>query len=87
VEAAAAGLALLVTEGLPGQEEHNDEVVVAAGAALQVRHRDELLGLLSRLCRPADPLLADLQRGAVTWSRPTAAGLAAEQILSFLQED
>jgi UDP-N-acetylglucosamine:LPS N-acetylglucosamine transferase len=86
-EAAAAGLALLVTQGLPGQEEHNDEAVVSAGAAVQVRHRDALLGTLSRLCRPGDPLLGTLQRGAVAWSRPAAAALAAEEILRLLSED
>ena len=76
-----------MTQGLPGQEEHNDEAVVSAGAAVQVRHRDELLGTLSRLCRPGDPLLGTLQRGAVAWSRPAAAGLAAEEILRLLSED
>ncbi|HVB14330.1 MAG TPA: glycosyltransferase [Candidatus Dormibacteraeota bacterium] len=86
-EAAAAGLALLVTEALPGQEENNGRTLAAAGAALQVRSRDELLVTLARLCRAEDPLLAELQRGARAWARPAAASEAAEIVLSFLGPD
>jgi processive 1,2-diacylglycerol beta-glucosyltransferase len=84
-EAAAAGLAILVTEALPGQEDHNAETLVAAGAALQVEGREEVLGTIARLCRPTDPLLGELKRGARTWARPEAANSAAEVILSFLE--
>jgi len=83
-EAAAAGLALVVTEALPGQEDHNGAAVVAAGAALQVQGRAQVLGALARLCRPEDPLLGELQRGSRTWARPEAANAAAEIVLSFL---
>jgi processive 1,2-diacylglycerol beta-glucosyltransferase len=83
-EAAAAGLALLVTDSLPGQEENNGAAVVAAGAALEIHGRRELLEILRRLCLPADPLLGQLQRGALTWARPGAALEAAEIILAFL---
>lgn len=83
-EAAAAGLALLVTEALPGQEEHNGAALVAAGAARQIRGRDQLMRTLSRLCSRDDPLLEDLQRGSRAWSRPQAATLAAEVVLTLL---
>ena len=83
-EAAAAGLALLVTEALPGQEENNGAALVAAGAARQVGGREDLLQTLARFCCPRDPLLAELQRGSQAWSRPGAANAAAEIVLSFL---
>jgi len=83
-EAAAAGLALLVTDSLPGQEENNGAALVAAGAALQVEGREELLKTLARLCRPDDPLLDQLQSGSRSWARPGAAAAAAEIVLSFL---
>ncbi|MGA7172827.1 MAG: hypothetical protein WCB86_02750 [Candidatus Dormiibacterota bacterium] len=84
-EAAAAGLALVVTEALPGQEDHNGAAVVAAGAALQVRGRGDVLRTLARFCRPGDSLLAELQRGSRIWARPEAADAAAEIVLSFLE--
>ncbi|HEY6538584.1 MAG TPA: glycosyltransferase [Candidatus Dormibacteraeota bacterium] len=83
-EAAAAGLALLVAGSLPGQEENNGAALVAAGAALIVRDRDDLLRAMARLCRPSDPLRDDLRRGALAWSRPAAAAAAADLVLSFL---
>ena len=83
-EAAAAGLALLVTDSLPGQEENNGAAVVAAGAALQVGGHQDLVEIMSRFCLPADPLLGQLQQGALRWARPVAALDAAEIVLSFL---
>jgi len=83
-EAAAVGLALLVTDALPGQEEDNDTAVVAAGAARRIQSRAGLLEDLARLARREDPLLGELRRGALLWARPDAADQAAEVILSFL---
>ncbi|MGH7643756.1 MAG: MGDG synthase family glycosyltransferase [Candidatus Dormibacteria bacterium] len=83
-EAAAAGLALLITDSLPGQEENNGAALATAGAALLVSGREQLLQTLARLCRPADPLLSQLQHGARSWARPTAAAAAAAVVLSFL---
>jgi processive 1,2-diacylglycerol beta-glucosyltransferase len=83
-EAAAAGVAILVTEVLPGQEDNNGAALVAAGAALQVEGRAEVLRNLARLCRPADPLLGELQRGSRRWARPGAASTAAQIVLSFV---
>lgn len=84
-EAAAAGLALLITEALPGQEEDNGAVLAAAGAARQIRGRDHLISILASCSRPGDPLLGELQRGSRAWSRPQAADAAAEVVLSFLE--
>jgi processive 1,2-diacylglycerol beta-glucosyltransferase len=84
-EAAAAGLAILVCQALPGQEELNGPALIAAGAARQVHGRRDLLRTLSRFCRPGDPLLAELRRGALAWSRPEAAGRAADVVLRFLK--
>lgn len=84
-EAAAAGMALLVTDSLPGQEEKNAAALVAARAGLHVHRHEELRPLLARLVQPADPLLDKLQRGARAWARPRAAMAAAEVVLSFLE--
>ncbi|MGC1185415.1 MAG: glycosyltransferase [Candidatus Dormiibacterota bacterium] len=83
-EGAAAGLALLVTDALPGQEENNGAAVVAAGAARLVRGQQDLVEIMARFCRPTDPLLRQLQQGARIWARPGAAPDAAEIVLSFL---
>jgi processive 1,2-diacylglycerol beta-glucosyltransferase len=83
-EAAAAGLAILVCQALPGQEELNGPALISAGGGRGVQRRLDLLRTLSRLCRPDDPLLAELQRGALAWARPDAASRAADVVLSFL---
>ncbi|HUY56989.1 MAG TPA: hypothetical protein VMV12_04095 [Candidatus Micrarchaeaceae archaeon] len=84
-EAGAAGLAILVTSALPGQEDDNGAALVAAGAALQLAGKGAVLHAFSRLCRSDDPLLEELQRGAQAWARPDAARRAAEVVLSFLK--
>jgi processive 1,2-diacylglycerol beta-glucosyltransferase len=84
-EAAAAGLAILVCEALPGQEELNGPALIAAGAGRRVLGRRDLLRTLSRFCLADDRLMADLQRGARAWSRPDAASRAADVVLSFLE--
>jgi processive 1,2-diacylglycerol beta-glucosyltransferase len=84
-EAAAAGLAILVCQALPGQEELNGPALIAAGAGRRIRGRVDLLRTLSRFCQPDDPLLAELQRGALAWARPDAARRAADVVLSFLE--
>ncbi len=83
-EAAAAGLAILVAGELPGQESENGRALARHGAAVEVRGRRALLRLLARLCRPEDPLLPELRRGARAWSRPSAAWDAAGVVLSLL---
>lgn len=84
-EAAAAGLAILVCQALPGQEELNGPALIAAGAGRRIQSRVDLLRTLSRFCLADDPLLAELQRGALAWARPDAASRAAEVVLSFLE--
>jgi UDP-N-acetylglucosamine:LPS N-acetylglucosamine transferase len=83
-EAAAAGLAILVTDALPGQERANEALLVEAGAAVSIGDATELVWVVRRLCDPADPLLGSLQAGAKRWARPSAAQLAASKIASLL---
>jgi UDP-N-acetylglucosamine:LPS N-acetylglucosamine transferase len=83
-EAGAAGLAILVTDALPGQERANEALLVEAGAAVSVGDSRELLSVVSRLCDSDDPLLGSLQAGAKRWARPSAAQLAASKIASLL---
>lgn len=83
-EAAAAGLAILVSDALPGQERSNLELLVDAGAGIAVTGPTQLLEVLARLVADGDPLLASLRSGAAAWARPDAAALAASQILARL---
>lgn len=83
-EAAAAGLAILVSDALPGQERSNLELLVDAGAGIAVDGPSELLEVLARLVTDGDPLMASLRAGAAAWARPDAAALAASQIVARL---
>ena len=83
-EAAAAGLAILVSDALPGQERSNLELLVQASAGLPVAGPVELMNALRRLATPGDSLLRSLQQGAGGWARPGAASCAARQILAAL---
>lgn len=83
-EAAAAGLAILVSDALPGQERSNLEFLVGAGAGLEVSGSAELLELLRRFTQRPDPLLGALQSAARAWAKPEAAARAAHEILSRL---
>ncbi len=83
-EAAAAGLALVLTGSLPGQEGENEAELVSAGAGLRVRGRAALARALGRLADPADPMLAQMRRGSLRWSRPEAAARAAAEILQLI---
>ena len=83
-EAAAAGLAILVTDSLPGQERVNERLLVDAGAAISIRDGAELVSTTARLCDPTDQLRGSLQARARAWARPRAAQLAAAKIASLL---
>lgn len=83
-EAAAAGLGILVTDALPGQESANRQLLVDAGAALSVANTAELLTVVQRMCDKEDQLLSSMQEAARAWSSPEAAGRAAAEILSWL---
>ncbi len=83
-EAAAAGLAILVSAALPGQERSNLVLLQEASAGLRVAGRVDLLEALGRLSIPGDPLLHSLRQGALAWARPAAARGAAREIMSLL---
>ena len=83
-EAAAAGLGILVTDALPGQESANRQLLVDAGAARAVASAADLLLVVARMCDHKDRLLSSLQRASAAWSRPEAASLAAAEILAWL---
>jgi len=84
-EAAACGLAMVVTHALPGQESRNRSLLVHSGVALGAEGPLELLEVLGRLCASDRTLLANMQEAARSWSRPKAALLAAEEILSKMK--
>ncbi len=83
-EAAACGLAMVVTHALPGQESRNRSLLVESGVALGADGTVELLEVLARLCASDGSLLARMQQAARGWARPDAAFLAAREILSRL---
>lgn len=75
-EATSAGAALLVTSHLPGQEDGNTELAVAAGAAVHVPRLADLTRELARL--HSDPMALSAMRQASTrLGRPGAAGEVA----------
>ena len=83
-EAAAAGLAIIVTDALPGQETSNRELLVNAGAALSVASPAELVSALTTLAAGSTDALAKMQSRAREWSRPDAADRAAAEILALM---
>ncbi len=82
-EAAAAGLAIVVTGSLPGQEEGNAAEVVAAGAAIEVRG-PELVSRLGSICADRERL-ERMKSAARAWSRPGAALAAAAVLVELAQ--
>ncbi len=83
-EAAASGLAMVVTDALPGQELANRQLLVESGAALSADSPGELVRLLGELCAGGGARLLEMQRRAVAWSRPGASALAAATVLKWL---
>ena len=83
-EAAACGLAIVVTDALPGQESLNRSLLVDSCVALAADGPLELLEVLGRLGASDGILLSRMQNASRDWSRPDAALLAAREILSRL---
>jgi 1,2-diacylglycerol 3-beta-galactosyltransferase len=71
-EAMCAGAALIITSHLPGQEEGNTELAVAAGAARRASHPRDVVREVQRL--HSDPLaLSAMRQASARASRPKAA--------------
>ncbi len=83
-EAAAAGLAIVVTDALPGQELSNRGLLVEAGVAQSVESPSELVAVLASFCTEPAAALVEMQQRSLSWSRPDAASRAAEQVLARL---
>ncbi|MBX3356115.1 MAG: hypothetical protein KF724_10530 [Phycisphaeraceae bacterium] len=81
-ECRAAGLPMLITSVIPGQEEHNAAEMIACGAAQQIPSLDALTERVNRLlCGQATPSLVAMRAAARASSRAGAARRIAELVM------
>lgn len=72
-ESLAAGLPMLLTEILPGQEEGNAQLVEESGAGKVVRTQYDTLEIFSHMMMNDGALLREMQANAARIGRPNAA--------------
>lgn len=82
-EATCAGAAILITSHLPGQEEGNTELAVAAGAARYAPKARDLVREVERL-RHDPNALTSMRRGSARLGRPGAAGEVAALLAALV---
>jgi len=83
-EALAMGLPMVLCGAIPGQEEENQEFLVAAGAAGGPRRMRQVAGEVARLLGSPEELAAMSERAAAL-GRPDSARDAAAAIVSLLE--
>ena len=81
-EALCAGLPLLITWFLPGQERGNMEWLIDTGAGRYVPGDAELVDEVAELAVPGSPSLLSMQAAVAQLARPEAAAEVAELIRS-----
>jgi 1,2-diacylglycerol 3-beta-galactosyltransferase len=81
-EAACAGLPVIITGHIPGQEDGNVTWLEQHGAGIYAREPERVAGLISDLLRPGNHVLAD----RAFQSRGLAQCYAAEQIAQAVLE-
>lgn len=84
-EALVAGVPLILSKPLPGQEERNARVLIDAGAAVAAEKSGELPGAVETVLRSA-PLRESMREAARTLARPDAAQTAAAMIMQLIEE-
>jgi len=83
-EAFIAGLPLVLSSAIPGQEAPNVDYVVAQGAGIAETDPMRIAGWLAQRLRPGDETLARLAAAARSLARPDAALQVARQIAVLL---
>lgn len=81
-EAMSVGLPMVLIRPIPGQEQGNADVLVRAGAAVQIERDRDMLPVVSSLFQKPD-LLAMMRRRAAELGRPQAAADLARCILGY----
>lgn len=84
-EALVAGVPLVLSKPLPGQEERNARVLVGAGAAIAAEKPSELPDAVETVLQSAS-LRERMQRAARSLARPDAARAAATLIVQSIEE-
>jgi 1,2-diacylglycerol 3-beta-galactosyltransferase len=84
-EALCAGLPLLITWFLPGQERGNVEWLVDAGAGRYVPGDTELVDEVAELAGPDSPTLAAMRASVRQLARPQATAEIGELIRTIAQ--
>jgi 1,2-diacylglycerol 3-beta-galactosyltransferase len=84
-EALCAGLPLLITWFLPGQERGNVEWLVGAGAGRYVPGDAELMDEVAELAAPGSPALATMKAAVRQLARPQATAAIGELIRTIAQ--
>jgi processive 1,2-diacylglycerol beta-glucosyltransferase len=84
-EALVAGVPLILSKPLPGQEERNARVLIDAGAAVAAEKPSELAGAVEMVLQSA-PLRERMREAARVLARPDAAQAAATMIAQLIEE-
>jgi 1,2-diacylglycerol 3-beta-galactosyltransferase len=79
-EALCAGLPLLITWYLPGQERGNMEWLIDSGAGRYVPGDAELVDEVAELAAPGSPALLSMREAVSHLARPEAAAEVAELV-------
>src|SRR5262249_37071146 len=78
-EATACGLPIVMSDPIPGPEEHNAQMIVASGAGILARGPVETVAAVNRLLNDARERQATSE-AARRHARPNAAALVAELV-------
>ena len=79
-EALCAGVPLLLTSHIPGQERGNVDLVVTVGAGRHVPGEAALVDAVAELVRPGSVALLAMREALVAASRPEASAATARLI-------
>jgi 1,2-diacylglycerol 3-beta-galactosyltransferase len=82
-EAACAGLPVIVTGHIPGQEDGNVTWIEQHGAGIYAREPLRVGALVSELLRPNNPLLAQMAAQSHSLARCDASGQIAQAVLEL----
>jgi 1,2-diacylglycerol 3-beta-galactosyltransferase len=85
-EAACAGLPVIITGHVPGQEDGNVTWLEQHGAAIYAREPERVGGLVSELLRPDNPLLAHMAIQSRSLAHCDASTLIAQAVLDLCRQ-
>ncbi|MEZ4620880.1 MAG: glycosyltransferase [Caldilineaceae bacterium] len=84
-EALIAGLPLILSDYIPGQETGNVHFVESNGVGRYANRPEEIVGWVRAWTQPGNPFLATMARNAAILARPRASLLIAEDLCYLLE--